>query len=218
MKIDSQNNLAAAIREGLPRKRFELTERQIELLKTSAHVILAVAAVAGLAAVAVMAPNVLQIMGKSKYFKKSTREQKQKKITKSFYYLKRAGFIEWKQEGKGLMLMLTKKGREKLNVLNFQTLQVERQNRWDGRWWVVLADVPKESRRQEDLLRAKLKEMGFYPFQRSVWIYPHNPRTEVGIVSKFYQIKQFVTTMGVDKLEKPDEAVLLEFFKEKKVL
>lgn len=216
--MKSQNNIAAAIRQRMPAKRFELTEKQIKLLKTSAHVVLAVAAVAGLAAVAVMAPNVLQIMGKSRYFKKSTHEQKQKKITKSFYYLKSAGYIDWKQEGKGLALMLTKKGREKLNVLNFQTMQIEHKTRWDGRWWVVLADVPQESRRQEDLLRTKLKEMGFNPFQRSVWIYPHNPRTEVGIVSKFYQIERFVTTMRVDTLETPDKAILLKYFKDKRII
>ncbi len=218
MKVYAKSSLATAVAAGLPQKRFELSEKQIRLLKTSAHVILAAVAVAGIVAVAAVAPNVFQIMGKSKHFKPANRDQKRKQITKSFYYLKRKGYIEWNRVGQDLMLKLSDKGQDRLSVLNFQTMTITRPRKWDGKWWLVLADVPKESRTKEDLLRMKLNDMNFCPFQRSVWVYPHNPRTEVEIVSKFYEIERFVTTMRVDQLEKPDQAALLEFFRKKGVL
>ena len=218
MKTYVKGSLAHAVREGLPQKRFELNEKQIKLLKTSAHVVLSLVALAGIVAVAAVAPSIFQVIGKLHRYKSSNREQRQKQISKSFYYLKRKGYIEWNRVGQDLMLKLTNKGKSRLTDLNFQTMLVRHPKKWDGKWWVVLADVPKESRVKEDSLRMKFKQMDFCPFQRSVWIYPYNPRTEVDMIAKFYEIERFVTTMRVDKLEKPDKAALLEFFRKKKVL
>ena len=211
-------SLAETVKEGIPDKTWQLTDRQVELLKTSAHVVLTLVAVAGVIAVAAVAPNVFQILGKSRRFRSKNHRQRRKQVAKSFYYLKRSGYIEWDQVGKDLMLKLTEKGRDKVDKLNFQTLQINQPKNWDGCWWLVLADVPKDSRRQEDLLRVKLKSMGFCPFHRSVWVYPHNPCIEVEIVSNFYQIERFVTTMRVDKVEKSDKAALIDFFRNKGIL
>lgn len=218
MKYYYKNTLAQAIRESVPDKKYKLSEKQIKMLKTSAHVILAIAAIAGVVAVAAIAPNIFQILGKKGKFRSADPEKRYRQVAKSFYYLKREGYIEWHKAGRELVLKLTGKGKNKLSALDFETMMVSHPKRWDGNWWLVLADVPQAYRYQEDLLRAKLKLMNFYPFQRSVWIYPYNPRTEIDTVARFYEIERFVTTMQVSKVEKPDEAALLEFFKKKAIL
>jgi hypothetical protein len=218
MKKYSKPGLATAVKSKLPKQKFELSSKQIQMLKTSAHIVLGVAAVTGALAVAIVAPNIFKIMSRSSRYKSFSVKQRERQITKSFYYLKRKGYIEWDRTGQELLLHITQKGKNKVAQLNFQTMMVSPSKKWDGQWWLVLADVPQESRRQEDMLRRKLKEMNFYPFQRSVWIYPYSPRTEVEIVSKFYQIERFVTTMRIDEVEKPDRAALLEFFRKKNIL
>jgi DNA-binding transcriptional regulator PaaX len=44
---------------------------------------------------------------------------------------------------------------------------------WDGRWRVVLFDVPESKRPIRDYIRGVLKRYGFKEFQRSMWIHPH---------------------------------------------
>lgn len=44
---------------------------------------------------------------------------------------------------------------------------------WDGRWRIVIFDVPESQRPVRDYIRSVLKRVGFYEFQRSMWIYPH---------------------------------------------
>ena len=41
---------------------------------------------------------------------------------------------------------------------------------WDGKYRIVFFDIPEKDRAARDLLRAKLKEIGFVGWQKSVWI------------------------------------------------
>lgn len=45
--------------------------------------------------------------------------------------------------------------------------------RWDGKWRIVLFDVPEQKRPIRDYLRNVLKRHGFIEFQRSMWVWPH---------------------------------------------
>ena len=44
---------------------------------------------------------------------------------------------------------------------------------WDGKWRIVLFDVPEQKRPIRDYLRNVLKRHGFIEFQRSMWVWPH---------------------------------------------
>jgi DNA-binding transcriptional regulator PaaX len=44
---------------------------------------------------------------------------------------------------------------------------------WDGKWRIVLFDVPEGKRPIRDYLRGVLRRQGFREFQRSMWVYPH---------------------------------------------
>ncbi len=44
---------------------------------------------------------------------------------------------------------------------------------WDGKWRIVLFDIPESKRPVRDYLRGVLRRQGFQEFQRSMWVYPH---------------------------------------------
>lgn len=44
---------------------------------------------------------------------------------------------------------------------------------WDGKWRIVLFDVPEGKRPLRDYLRGVLKRIGFREFQRSMWVWPY---------------------------------------------
>ncbi len=45
--------------------------------------------------------------------------------------------------------------------------------KWDGKWRIVLFDVPESKRPVRDYLRGVLKRLGFREFQRSMWVWPY---------------------------------------------
>ncbi len=47
------------------------------------------------------------------------------------------------------------------------------QKKWDGKWRMVLFDIPEKKRRLRDGLRNILRTLDFVELQKSVWVTPH---------------------------------------------
>ena len=125
-----------------------------------------------------------------------------------------SGLIKFRGEGGDFKLKLTNKARKFLEKLNFRTIQVGKQKTWDKKWWLIVADIPtKEHRLGADQFRKKLKDMGFYFLQRTVWFYPFDPRKEIQFISETYGIQKFITVMEVSRLDVEDERRMKQFFK-----
>lgn len=198
------------------RPLIELTSEQKQLLQTAAGAALALIATAGVIAIAAGAPNVFQAIDKVYRFtrgKKLPFKDKQAKTAQTFYYLKRQGLIQIQSNKNVLFARITEKGKQKMEKLNLDTLRIKRPKNWDGKWWLVAADIPtKDYRWAADLLRKKIKQMQFYPLQRTLWLYPYNPVREIEFLSQHFGIARFVTVMEVSRLDKDDERRLKSFF------
>ena len=98
------------------------------------------------------------------------------------YRAKKAGLVKEISKNGKKFLQLTAKGElEKLVVL----MNVVRQPNWDGKWRMVIFDIPENAREKRDVLRRILKKFGFAKLQGSVFInpYPLN-REAVGYLSR----------------------------------
>lgn len=225
MKQYIKPGIARSVKFGTPLPRFELTESQIEKIKNISEIVLAVSAIAGAVMLMAVAPNCFQLLDKVPWFKKTyrsrdtKRKDQQRKVVKSIYYLKSRGYIELVPKGEDFQMTLTQKGRKKIQKMQFKNLRIyHHQGKWNGHWWIVIADVPKDLRHREDYLRTKLKEMKFYPLQRTVWVYPFDPRDEVDFVSAYYRIDRFVTMMEVIHIDPADEEIVKAFFQSAGIL
>lgn len=216
--------IVEVIRESTPQEKIsKVSPEQIQKLKTISAVALAIVGVAGVVTLSAIAPNIFIAIERLFLEKSSSRKlskrEKDQKVAKTFYYLKRSGLIKMKPTGQDFLIFLTRFGKKRMEKLNIDTLIVPEPKFWDGKWWQVAADIPtKEYKKGADLLRKKLKEMRFFPLQRTLWFYPYNPRKEVGFIIRHYGIEQFVTVMEVSRLDKDDERKMKKFFKEKKIL
>jgi phenylacetic acid degradation operon negative regulatory protein len=74
------------------------------------------------------------------------------------------------------MYRLTWQGR--LHALGGRDPQARWSREWDGRWRLVLFDVPKTQNTHRDRLRRYLRDKGFGYVQNSVWITPDSLETE----------------------------------------
>ncbi|OGE74351.1 MAG: hypothetical protein A3I07_02790 [Candidatus Doudnabacteria bacterium RIFCSPLOWO2_02_FULL_42_9] len=225
MRIKQDINISQLIRKSTASKKPKLSDQQVAMLKTAAEVVLATGILAGTVAIAVIAPNLLSALGKiqrygySGYDRKQRFEKRQKDIVKSFYYLKRYGYIQLMREGEDYVMKITKKGEDKVRRLNFENLTIPQTSRLRKHWWFVLADIPSNPyRRRADLFREKLKLMNFYPLQRTVWVYPYKPTDQIEFVAVYYEIENFVTVAEAAKLDADDEEKLNQFFKDKSII
>ncbi|QQG43127.1 MAG: CRISPR-associated endonuclease Cas2 [Candidatus Daviesbacteria bacterium] len=90
-------------------------------------------------------------------------------LAKALQRLRKGGFIELIDD-KELMLRLTDKGKEKAILAQLQYSE----KKWDGKYRIVIFDIPEKRRAARDLLRHNLKSWGFTPWQQSVWVTKKN--------------------------------------------
>ncbi len=148
--------------------------------------------------------NLMRRMGKLKI--------KKRKFTSTFNYLKRKGLIELKREGYDIKICLTKEGKKLAGKYQIDDLEIKRPKKWDKKYRLVIFDIPATSRMIRDFLRRKLKEFGFYPLQKSVWIHAFECKEEIELLREFLGLsKKQIQVLEVTKLE--NDKFLRKFFK-----
>lgn len=96
-------------------------------------------------------------------------ELKKSALAAALKRLREKGFIEKDYiNEKELVIKLTDEGR---SILMLEGGEPEK---WDGKWRVVVFDIPEQRRIIRNLFRRNLKKWGFRPLQKSVWISKKN--------------------------------------------
>ncbi|MDO8659620.1 MAG: hypothetical protein Q7K54_03385 [Candidatus Parcubacteria bacterium] len=171
------------------------------------RIILMTVATAGILTVAVLAPNVLQVLkpflkNKKKYNFKYYLNQKAQKLIKD-------GLLKIESEDGKQFVSLTEKGERKL--LYYKITEKKKNVQWDGKWRVVVFDVWENTRSKRNLLRMEIKDFGFIQLQRSVWIYPYGCAEFIELLKTDLSFGKNIRYMVVEKLDH-DEG-LRKYFK-----
>lgn len=223
---DGAQLLTTAIRNSLlvsePAKPL-LSAEAVQDLKKIGEIALVLVAMAGATAITVVAPSIWGVVAAGhKVYKMSKRATPKgaRSVSQAIYYLKKHGFVHIESTGLGdYIISLTNKGKSRVNKIEFDSLRIPAARIWDKFWWCVAGDIPtKEHRAGADLLRRKLKHMGFASLQRSMWFYPFDPRKEVNTITEAYHIGKYVTVMQVSHIDQDDEKILKQHFKKLRIL
>jgi DNA-binding transcriptional regulator PaaX len=142
--------------------------------------------------------NVMKLLFKSGNYGSNDKN----KFRSAFYYAKRNGLIEIENNGHDIKISITEKGRVKMKKYKIEDLKIKIPKRWDEKFRVVIFDIPNTQKVKRNAFRGKLKELGFYSTQKSVWLHPYDCQKEIKILMDFLgltnrQIQIFVA----DKVE-----------------
>lgn len=91
-----------------------------------------------------------------------------------------------------IKMVLNEAGKVRALKLDIDNIVIENQKKWDGRWRLVIFDVPEKIRKGRDALRDKLKELGFHEWQKSAWIYPYPCRDQIDFITEFFDLRNHV--------------------------
>ena len=119
---------------------------------------------AGTIAVAAVAPNMFQLLGKTGLLAKLKYRSKG-----VLARLKQKGEIEFMERDGKKYVQLTDRG-EKILDLNRKKLNLveNRPKKWDRRYRLIMFDIPEKRRKIRKLLRFEMQEIGFLRIQDSV--------------------------------------------------
>ncbi len=161
-----------------------------------ARIILSALLAAGVLTVALTAPNAMRLFG---YFKpKNTTERN--RIKKSLSRLEKQGLIKQKDAMDGYFT-LTAEGKAKAMRYRIEHTKIQRQKKWDGRWRLVMFDVPEEKKRARQAINFALKKIGCARYQKSVFIAPFPCEKEINFVGNVFDARKHIRLVVAERIE-----------------
>lgn len=145
-------------------------------------------------AVAAVAPNVLGAMGKLGIL---PNKRQKEFVENSRVRLVRNGLLKYQDR----FLVLTPKGEKALRRLQLKEYQLKKPKRWDGKWRVLIFDIPEKNRKLRWQIRHTLQMIGFIRLQQSVWLYPYDCEDVMTLLKADFKVGRKVLYMVVDALE-----------------
>ena len=157
-----------------------------------------------------VAPNALIAFDKPlrRIFDKLDSREREREMRRVIKYMKWQGLINGDYDHG---LQITKRGRKRLDRVNIETITIDRSVRCDKKWRLVLYDLPKRYKVARTSVPKKLRELGFYQLQRSVWIFPHECRKEIEAISSHYKVYKYVSYIETGNID--NESLLKKKFR-----
>jgi CRISPR-associated endonuclease Cas2 len=169
------------------------SKRETRITNIQKVILLSVAAT-GILAFALVAGNVVQLIPKTKFFKRLPRKDS---VNRSRDRLIKNGCLEYKDG----FLRLTEKGEFALRQHEATEYKIKKPWRWDRKWRVIIFDIREDKRWSRDKLRMTLISIGFKRVQDSVWVYPYDCEDLINLLKADFKIGKDILYMIVDRLE-----------------
>ena len=175
---------------GVQEKESRQRTRKTNLQRLVLHTI----AAAGVLSVALLAPNALRALAQvgilpHKRQKESIMSARKRLIEK--------GLVSYRQG----VLHLTPAGEAALRRYELYAYKISRPKHWDGKWRVLVFDIPERKRKVRERMREVLMSIGFVRLQDSVWLYPYDCEDLVTLLKADFSIGKDILYLIVDALE-----------------
>ena len=96
-----------------------------------------------------------------------------------------------------VLTLLTDKGKKRILKYDIDKIEIKKPSSWDKLWRLVIFDIPEDKNLGRKALAAKLKELGFYPMQKSVFIYPYECKDEIDFITEIFELAPYVRFLRV---------------------
>lgn len=105
---------------------------------------------------------------------------------------------------------ITKKGMTRALTYELDTMQILKPKKWDKRWRVVIFDVPEKYKDLRNAFRMRLRQLGLFQLQESVYVSPYPCFDEVEFLRELYGVAFTTKYLLVEKIE--DDISLRDHF------
>lgn len=129
----------------------------------------------------------------AKAIRKEWKEITRQALERAIRSLYESKLVQTKDNRDGtLTLVLSDKGKERALTCNLEEMEIKRPVHWDDKWRVVMFDIPEKIKNVREAVRMHFKHMGFYEFQKSVFVHPYPCNDEIEYIVEFYGARRHI--------------------------
>jgi len=136
----------------------------------------------------------------------------QYKFKKALKALERRRIIDLIYEDDKVYVKFLKENRtEVLKYSIKKLLDFKKEKRqWKRKWILLVFDVPEKEKKKRECLRQFIKQLGFYPYQQSVYVFPYECFEEVKLIKEITDSRDYLKYIIAERLE--DEGKVKKIF------
>ena len=124
-------------------------------------------------------------------------------VVREFY---KERIIDYKENKNGTVeIVLTKEGKKRALKYQIDEIKIKKPNKWDGKWRMVIFDIPEKKKKVREVLRNKLKDLGFKELQKSVFVCPYECEDEIDFIVEVFEIRPWVRFLKVDSFTNEEQ-------------
>jgi len=151
-------------------------------------------AMAGILSIGLVAPNVIKSMNKLGLIPKLRQKEY---ISSSASKLAKRGLLKF-QDG---VYKLTKDGEKLLRRWELAEYKLRKQKKWDGKWRMVIFDIPEKKKRVRRQISSLFNQAGLYRLQDSVWVFPYDCEDIIGLLKTDFGVGKDMLYVITDEIE-----------------
>ncbi len=128
------------------------------------------------------------------------------KIKRTLKILEKKQIIDLERKGNEIYVKV--RDNWNIDIVKYsikELLELKRKKDWPGKWFLVIFDVPEEQRNKREYLRKLLKEIGFYQYQQSVYVFPYECEKEINLIKKIIEGGRYLSYIIAEKIEYEDK-------------
>lgn len=160
------------------------------------NAIIITVAVVGIIAMGMVAPQALGRLGRKKYPRQRLFQTRSRVVA-----LIRSGYLKVERRDGAGYLRLTEKGEQFAALMREGALAPKKPRRWDGKWRLLIFDIPERRRGIRVHIRRTLATLGFVRLQDSVWAYPYDCEDFIVLLKAECKIGKDVLYIIADQIE-----------------
>jgi CRISPR-associated endonuclease Cas2 len=132
-----------------------------------------------------------------------TKKEKERKVLRTLKNLEKKQIIYLEEKDDKVFVYLKDKNHPKIVEYSIKKLLdfKKKKKEWDKKWFLVFFDVPEIQKNKREYLRKFLKKIGFYQYQKSVYIFPYDCEKEVALIKKIVEGAKYMKYIVAERIE-----------------
>ena len=138
------------------------------------------------------------------------KEVNKKDLGRIVKRLEKQEMIAIREVGDKISIEITEKGKRRLLEYDFENIKLKAKRR-DGKWRIIIFDIPESKKRNRDAFRKKLIQIDCIRLQDSVFISAFPCKDEVDFLVHFLEISDFVTVATLNEIERGEKLLFKRY-------
>jgi CRISPR/Cas system-associated endoribonuclease Cas2 len=146
--------------------------------------VLKILGVSGLVVASILSPHLAKAFFE---ISKAFKDVNKKDLGRIVKRLEKQRMINFSEESGMIKIEITDKGKTRLLKYDYDNITIKKP-KVDGKWRLIIFDIPEQRKRDREALRRKLLELGFIRLQDSVFASPYPCKEEIDFLANYLAV------------------------------